>query len=1410
MRYTFVCIIVFLILLSSGSGMNPDSSKILLYKKSKNLEVIENIFIDLSKESKAQLTKEELWIRFYSEQSVYGLPIWETTAYHKKIGINFPKGQSEKILDRLRESFPEIKKVYKHIDPKSFRFRIQNLTSSRTQNSRTSGLRISLDKSLDEALQSSRGIFSLRKIPISIPEYTDCLLQRGKTENGPWIDLPYRVIGGDCKVELMQPYIYKMSADSVYQVGVTVTLNGPSVLREGWYARIQLSENQHVTWDTGNIENRLFSISNTADSIAFKIISPFVLEWKVNHTYRTGGKYDFEKLPILAAQPSRQSKVELFVSPDSTDWTYMGTTSNGITVVNPSLSLQHLNENRTVSMYSDGDSFQIPNLIFLQGEVPFINDSTMLTITIPDTIPLEWNRTIMYLEGKSNFTSIDAKVLRLNIPAGGSSQNHYRINGLVLKTPTISVPEFKLKFSLIANRSHFNMSINRSFSCGKPSLNLSSSQIILTSSSNPILDSLILREDQVVQVLGLNDYITYTIPDTCGISFRKSNLVDIKISKDNVSILDDPYISDNIIKFKVKEGLSKGDSIIITGIPLIIKNKQTISVNCTATFYSQFSDTFSVKDSHGIDIVNLKMELSSSEEMVPFNNYDNNEFHIPSIKVINDSEINILNNEILSITLDDSSDYSFNIDQRVLSTEGLTPIPEIRSNGRNIYLYFDEGIAANSNIVLNKLKIIFGSSTKNIIKKSMKGVLKNKSNLLYTKEHITYGKPDIHTNASQYFVIDDDKTELYSITMNFKQFPLVFDRISNILFKIPDSVNLKWSSKSKIVLSQDDKKIDGDNVTLRDNQSIYELPLANLRENGFVYSQNIMLEGLRFESPIPLHIITFNILVSLDNGQSYAIALSPELKIISTINRVEINRQRLYRDYYPVQKDQVIKIILDEQSGYIWDSTMNELHYSKGDIAQKKTKIFDSITYSKDKRSIALKIKYDINHPFKSMNYQSYQYLDYGIPVTLEGFRLTGDPSQFITIRNSTIVPKISILYDTVYGEKDSKNDKEKYYSNTTVVADNVSITLGVKDYPPTDELNDPHLIAWYRWRDQYLKYLNYNMNDDASENEMKLILSKLEILNNELSRHYDIVSHEIDYDWVFWYYLAALKKRYEDIYGQYVNEMQFSDRGLNTSDYRNDYENAKRLGYDERILSAGFPKPIEGTSTITLRRQEFDRAWNLFENKKYIEAETVIYQNIDKPGFAEPYIKAANYALLGKIASALNDTTQFINPNDESEYDYECFVYMIANTEVYQEHVRQKIANWNPDIIKYLDGNNCIHASGTPEIYTNRKKPEGITEEGQPIPLQEGSLRITYGSENTAEILGMQYLVRSKQWDKLPSNMIKLTNSADEKLLDFGYDLPIVGGNTYNLTFKPKSQGIARTILTASAGILMILWIQL
>ena len=1408
MKSTLSCILVLLFFQNAGSGMDLDSSKIILLKKSINVQQIENIFVDLSSASQAELSEKQHYLRFNSEQSGFEYPKWELNNYPQKIGIYFPRSESEKRLERIKESFPEVKKVYKHIDPKSFRFGIAHLGLSRGKYSDISSMRISLDQTLGDILRSSRGTYSLRKVPIIVSEYTDCFLQHSTSDNGPWVDLPYRIISGDCKVDLLQPYIFKASPDSMYQIAVSISLNGPSVLRKGWYAHIKLSENQSVIWDIEQIEKREYCLTNIADTIEFKVISPYILEWKVNQDMRAGIRFNIEKLPVKAAQPTKQSKIEIGISPDSTDWTYMSTSSQGIVVVNPSMRIQQFDENRNISMYSDGESFRIPEILFSQGEIPFINASNTLSITIPDSIPLKWNRTEMYLEVDKKYIEINPKVATLRIPEGINFQNYFRINGLSMQTPNQAVGEFELIFDLQVNKSNFKLSTNRKFCCGKPSFALGESQVILTSAIEPALYSLVLKEDKLVSVLGLNDFFTYSFPDSCDISFKKVHFDKIKINKTLVSITDDPSIPENVIKFKIEKELAKGDSILITNIPIDLGNQQTSRINCTTTFYSEFSDTFSIVDPHEIEIVNLIVEMSTSDEMIPYSKTRQNEFIIPSIKITNDSEIKVLENEVLGLTLDDSSAYSLNVGDCKLSRDGSTNIPRIRSGGRELLLSFDSGIAPRSSVTLSNVKIIFTPESKDIIKKPMKGVLKNKSNVLFTKNHITYGSPDFRTAASQYFINYDDKTKLYSFVLDFTMFPLVFERSDKILFKIPDSVNLSWDNNSKIILSQAEKKIFIENTILRDNQSVFELPFNLIRENGFEYSQIIKLEGLEFNSPIRHKDTVFNILISLDDGQSYAIQHSPAMKIVSSINRVEINRQRLYNDYFPFQKDRIIKIILDEKSGLIWNNSMDELHYSRRDIAEKKTKVFSSIKYSADNRTIYLKIEHDINHPYIAKNNQIYQYLDFGIPITLEQFQLIEDPSQYLLIRDNNKIPDMSIVYETAYGDINSIDYKSKYYSSYSVNSDKVSITLGLRDYPPSDELNDPHLIAWYRYRDQYLKYLKFNLKEDSSEKELQLVDSELERLNVELVRHYDIVQDEIDYDWVFWYYLAALKKRYEDIHGGYINKMQFSNYYLNTSDYHSDYEKAKRLGYDEQVLSAGFPKPIEGATSIILRSQEFARAWDLFKNEEYIDAETVVYENIDKPGFNEPYIKTANYALLGKIASALNDTTRFKDPyDDESDYNYECFVTKLANVEISQDQVRQEITNWYPDIITYLNENNCSNEEQPPYNLPNELNISNDYEFNHTIPINQAGLSIDYGSGHMAEVLGLQYLVQRRTWQVLPNNMLEYSNSEDEVLVNFGTELQIVGGNTYKLTFNPKSKAKTRTILTGCTGLLMIIW---
>ena len=142
----------------------------------------------------------------------------------------------------------------------------------------------------------------------------------------------------------------------------------------------------------------------------------------------------------------------------------------------------------------------------------------------------------------------------------------------------------------------------------------------------------------------------------------------------------------------------------------------------------------------------------------------------------------------------------------------------------------------------------------------------------------------------------------------------------------------------------------------------------------------------------------------------------------------------------------------------------------------------------------------------------------------------------------------------------------------------------------------------------------------------------------NDKTTHYEKYKNQIEYDWIFWWYLSWVKVRADEL-DVPLTQLQ---RRLKNSDFRSDFKKSKQLGFYGR-REPGLDYDYEEE-----RRKEFENAYTLFleameskNNAMLFRVEDEVFSSLSKRGMTN-YIRAANYSLLGQIGDHFNDNTPY------------------------------------------------------------------------------------------------------------------------------------------------------------------------
>ena len=344
----------------------------------------------------------------------------------------------------------------------------------------------------------------------------------------------------------------------------------------------------------------------------------------------------------------------------------------------------------------------------------------------------------------------------------------------------------------------------------------------------------------------------------------------------------------------------------------------------------------------------------------------------------------------------------------------------------------------------------------------------------------------------------------------------------------------------------------------------------------------------------------------------------------------------------------------------------------------------------------------------------------------------------------------------------------------------------------------------------------NFALLDKAkySVNRQK---NNLNLVETILFDHYSEYKEQVEYDWIFWWYLSWVKVRADEL-NVPLNEIQ---KTLRNSDFKSDFEKSKRLGFYGR-REPGLDYDYEEE-----RKKEFENAYALYleakesnNNVLLFKVEDEVFSSLNKRGMTN-YIRAANYSLLGQIGDHFNDNTEYkISTRRATKTTtYPERILYRARREISQASDRKSLQDWSKiglNRIELIDGYQDYFDTGESfSIDTDRS-------DINPIPIDKKRIS-QYASKNSYIVTFKWYpegVSEKFDWTfnlKSPKTKTVTSSNGSETMImvgkqkkeaySFNQDLTLHGGAEYELHFSPKRTMMKYAFYSIIGGALTYAW---
>ena len=800
-----------------------------------------------------------------------------------------------------------------------------------------------------------------------------------------------------------------------------------------------------------------------------------------------------------------------------------------------------------------------------------------------------------------------------------------------------------------------------------------------------------------------------------------------------------------------------------------------------------------MEDSKEIHVANIQLSMQGSKEFIQNVNKSDEMFILPTINIRNQGSSNILEDETVLIDLKTSNNYRLNIlDMIVDLPPGLAIQSKSLSNDKKqIVLSLDGNLGPADEIILKKIRLQTTPKSKYFYRIPVRLGVKNKDReiLWETENVLTYGAPLFRSGLEQVIYSNHPTSELYLFEVDLTKFHLTIKTLKSITLAMPEYLTLMWDPDS-------DLQYDGKgghflkNSRLSNNNKLLTIYISDSLAR-YPESAQFLIGGCRFKNiqsyKKPKK---FTIKLSLNNGQSFCAADATPKWIVSPSHRAYIARQRIRESYFPFQRNNVISLVInDKTSDAVWDKNATVIKVPER--RKLKSEVFEILNPSYSKGNTILSIKI-----LKDAYGDSRQFFRFGDIIEFQGLKVKGE----CTLND------ISLRVQTPYGYKTINRTKEKLTFRKKLAGDNkYELTVGLKKFEAAgDDLQDDFLRNWYWFPNRDLVRLNIDTNNPLEgewlKKEVDGVKKKLLGLKNKKG-------DDVKYDWAFWYYLSWIKKiADEQNYDRFTADLKYPD--MNNS-FTSDMASARNAGYHDGMKSI-FPLPGDSTDLRAARIKDFERAYDLFLNRKYLESETIVLNSMLKEG-VENYIRAAFYCLLGQIGASLDDTEtiEYGFGWRKTTTTYPVLICSYANEYISDPTDRRNLENWQPDIYEFLSDYEINIKAIYPERMQVERLPVRDPEHMERLVQSSSDIKFSWRPARVASILKWRYILDSpisfsKKDDQY---LIRGKRFSVKKRSDFGETIQVHGGGKYSFKFSTKTSILKYFGVSALGGLLAYVW---
>ena len=1376
--------------------------------KSRIIELLPPIYIDFSSALEAGRLSQEIAFRFRAD---------ELDEYSQNLSWNIQKSQKERLwyfstaqvnIEKLgkfgsfKVPFFWTKRVHPFIRQKSIREHIDEIRQVRgsykhiSNDQRHQDLRIKFKSNLNTATQNTNRTINLDDLPIKIhgPYSGRLIYSFGHQE---YIESEYKIVASYITPKWSNDYVFTQSRDSLYNIDLRLYVATPSIIQQDWSIKLSLPIAEEVIWDRESILTQLFSISNIADSISYKWLSPTEIVFRPRKTFRGNSIYILQRLPIRTNRVSSSVKIDISVSPDGEEYYNFGQSQNGLRIVRPKIVEDTKAKKAFITLYKGNKDIIIPNIVVDQGPVMIPREIfESVSLVIPDSTDANWAEpqvnigNIDYIYDRESKRRLRYEVSRLNYNSGQIS-----LKSAELINHRKSRDQIFFDVDINLTTTSIRLPYPLPITIGQPRASAVEDNIVLGSSNDPIIKRLYIYEDPNVKTLGIGDTISYILEDNGGITFDPEKLLAMDYPFDQLEIHHQPKQYDRI-NFIVKKEIEPGDTLKIFKLPLKIYDKNSRIIHSKIEFRSVHGTRYSSPDLVHIELVNINIDFSKTTEYYPKSPTKTSVYKLPSLTIQNDGSVDILHEKSIKIRLESVSKYQFEINNLQLESSQPMDSRDIRVKGDQIEILFPSGLDAQAFIKIGGIDLKISADHKLFYKAKLIGNFGAKKNNVTSTNSITYGRPSFESPYVQKLVSGGLDGRLYSIACDFGNMPQTFRDLEDIIFRLPPDLGITWDPHMDLSLVNDDEQVQAIEAYLQNFGQDIRIHVDRTTWERLNIGTKFEINGLRIGVPFAKELASFQLSVSIDQGQSFAILVSPGKEIISALNRAAIDQQRVREDYYPFTTGKAIVVGFSQSSSHKWDVNNKLVRYSDKDKKLgKNVMFFPDYLQSSSRSALKAIVKYDIDH--QPSGTKKYRMMEYGVNVTLSDLLIEGTPIL-------PEKPNIHVTLNTLYGPIAYENSSGMYQIESQIRDGQVNVTIGLMTYPKNDMLSNDFLINWYRYPERYKDNLHLDPTDTLAF-EREEIVEDLNQLRKELNYYYVTVGEDSYFDWVYWYYTAWYKKRMQDIRGSDFSNFNLSDIQPNSTSIYDDIQNAAKHGYNVDILKASFPSPLDTTDASRAQELAFKQAKQYYSNGEYIRAEDLLYENFDESGM-ENYLLVSYYTLFGQIARGLNDQSEFYNKALDRMESFECRMYALARKKLDAKHTRSRLLVWDKKLYSYIQNIDCTEI----DDYSYPLEISTYNKEFQPWQLagtDPMSLSVMWLPNQMVSLYDLQYMVSHYPVIPREGENIISYESIQKELIPFNQELEFYGGNTYTIEFNDTRHPWKRSLEVSGATAMLIFW---